>query len=360
MMKENPILDLLPVELIREFCTQLNREADLGRLAATCRALNTIITPVLYARGKDIALYAGAYAGRIETIRRALDAGAEINQYYLSERMSRPCLLRVRRCHCYYFCTDCDDPNLICRIPLFCLDWPSGKDIMPVVNLEDVLLTDTTDPPMTDLAGRTLLQALHIAVVRGNQAAVGYLLQRGADPIGRARRLCGCWEGKNRTFENLESQLQELVGSSSLHGIQVGVPALHLALCRKQPIKMVRLLIDMGADVSKDAAHLNLGGDPYWFCGRSETLYGSSEQVLDRYLYCMTRYQGEDSQYRAPDNIELPNVFLTYCRLLFREAFLCASPGIIPFYNPGFRPLASYPQLVSLIQHRQTVVSQGS
>lgn len=76
------LLDL-PVELQLMIGDELDANRDLNAVSRTCRDLNNIFSPLLYKRDarrkKSLALIWAARQGRIGTLKKSLDAGAEPN-----------------------------------------------------------------------------------------------------------------------------------------------------------------------------------------------------------------------------------------------------------------------------------------
>ncbi|CAG8902728.1 unnamed protein product [Penicillium egyptiacum] len=218
-------IEILPTELILLIASVLPCESSLVALALSNRRLYEICNPFLYQynvlHGHSSALNWAAENDRIDTLQKALDAGAPL-------LMGRPLN---------------EDPSLFKPHPLS-LAAKKGH-----TNIVRYMVDRGVSP---DITTRELLTPLALAAARGHASLVTYLLQVGArqgikDARGRRPVFLAASQGHTEVVELLLSAPKELGNKPDKEELMTEA---FLAAVQAEQVPVVQLLFAHGAQLN--------------------------------------------------------------------------------------------------------------
>ncbi|KAI0857884.1 ankyrin [Xylaria cubensis] len=226
----------LPVEIALQVLRDLGIR-DLAAVAATCRGYYTLANPLLYKlevkNPESYAFYAAAGAGNVGRMQRFVDAGFDVNQVWYSP-ISGPKF------------EDIQIRNLMCRGTL-------SKEAVAMhrgmrrkrhalqFRYAELNLESTRHPTENINNGQRAADvhaywtALHLAAASGQDKAVCFLIERGANIDAPSRKFCLCPQVKVHVYSTYDSDPP------------LWSP-LHVAICRSHPQTAI-LLLNRGASI---------------------------------------------------------------------------------------------------------------
>ncbi|KAI0185370.1 ankyrin repeat-containing domain protein [Xylaria flabelliformis] len=245
----------LPVEIALQVLRDLGIR-DLAAVAATCRGYHTLANPLLYKlevkNPESYAFYAAAGAGNVGRMQRFVDAGFDVNQVWYSP-ISGPKFedTQIAKLWCKgKLSTEAVAMHLGIRRKRHELQFRYAKlnnDLERYYPTEDIIYNDACRvahrkfPGFIGLSGQArgvvhaYWTALHLAAASGQDKAVCFLIERGANIDAPSKRFCVCPQVKAHVYSTDDSDPP------------LWSP-LHVAICRKRP-QTAKLLLNRGASI---------------------------------------------------------------------------------------------------------------
>ncbi|KAK8076504.1 hypothetical protein PG994_003776 [Apiospora phragmitis] len=274
-----------PVEIVHLIIYFMSKYSkDLASLALVNRHLNAIVTEELYRWNDTLecglrtpdcrrALHWAAFVGRIGTVRKFLDRGANPNSYWFSSRpgpwvpdFAAPGPGRPIYCG-ESICEDRYGRSFVKQAPP--ASWNKwNKDIDPHDHSYPALSTFEASKSVRDTHYtvqqrsrriHSLWTPLHLAVREGHLEVVQLLLSRGADPNLTSASVCGCQRPVYLSYTNESWRAWWF--------------PLHLALCTSNDT-MVTLLLNSGVPLSV-ATYLPDYNDP-----KADRKIGAAQEAI--------------------------------------------------------------------------------
>ncbi|KAI1820857.1 ankyrin repeat-containing domain protein [Xylaria intraflava] len=286
-----PLVLHLPAELLYYISKYLNDTADLSSWSRSCRTFHSAINPILYYQVKDdpLVMYWACGKGRVDTVQRLLDAGANPNVAWVQNDPTWWALRNVPNAPRFFYQppstaegvrspSQLEDPPLSqqtsdrANLHLDVADW-----LMSYIDIEYEMTKyfepDYYEVGNDDMSGASDLDltreedgvdllfwpnhfrwnsyksfktfpqqcywtALHVAASRGNDKLVKLLLDNGADINAPSRLFCECAIPPSRRVAPLWTPL-------------------HISMCHGQK-STTRLLLSCGASTNVMTPYLGI------------------------------------------------------------------------------------------------------